>query len=244
MRKTAHIMGMPVSIDIPGASTPTLFEAAFAVLRDIDEQFSPYKAESELTRYQLGHLSGSMLGDRMLGVMRACQEFQQQTEGFFSPYYAGRFDPTGYVKGWAIDEAAKLLERRGARTFLINIAGDIGARSSGKRVWRIALQHPTLSRAAMGTIAGANIAVATSGTYARGEHIINPHTGRPALEVLSVTVIGPDIVTADVFATATSAMGLTAGRNFLERQLGYEGLFVAPDLRAITTSGFNTQTVR
>lgn len=236
-------MGMPVSIDIPGASSPALFRAAFALMRDIDAQFSPYKPNSELARYQRGVLTGSELSVRMLDVMRACQRYRRDTKGFFSPYYAGHFDPTGYVKGWAIDEAARLLKRRGAHTFLVNVSGDVLACSSGKRIWRIALQHPTQPKAAMGSVAGANMAVATSGIYARGEHILNPHTGRAATEVLSVTITGPNIITADVYATAVCAMGPQAGREFLEQQSGYEGLFIDRQLRATTTSGFNRQTV-
>ena len=70
------------------------------------------------------------------------------------------------------------------------------------------IRHPCEHRslAAVLTLAGA-AAVATSGTYERGPHILDPHTGHPAAGALSVTVVGPELATADAYATAAFAMG-------------------------------------
>lgn len=243
MRRVAQRMGMPVSIDIPDADNNEPFGAVFALLHDIDQRFSPYKPESEVCAIQTGRTPMTELSLEMGEVIRACEVYQKQTNGYFSPYFAGAFDPTGYVKGWAIARAGELLQQRGLSTFLINIAGDVLARSTGGHVWRIALQHPQNARRIMGTVQATNIAVATSGTTARGRHIVNPHSGQPASELLSATVIGPDIIAADVFATATCAMG-KPGREFIADQTGYEALLVTTDLSAYVTAGFSMQNVQ
>lgn len=247
MRRVAHIMGMPVSIDVPDVKEPGVFEQVFALLRGIDARFSTYKPESEVSRYRAGRLSEVALSDELRAVMRACRDWEARTDGFFSAYFAGQgqehFDPTGYVKGWAIARAGQLLEQVGVHTYMINIAGDILAHSSGGHEWRIVLQHPRQHSAAMGMITARHIAVATSGGYERGKHIFDPHSGKPAHGVLSATVIGPDVVAADVLATAVCAMGMSAGAAFIESQAGYEALLVDQALRAVATTGFSTRSV-
>jgi FAD:protein FMN transferase len=243
MRKIEQIMGMPVSLDIPGVDNPQPFESVFDLFREVDQRFSPYKADSELTRLQHGEVQASALSADMRAVMEACRLFEKQTDGYFSAYFAGTFDPTGYVKGWAIARAGELLEERGIHAYLINVAGDVLAHSNTEHVWRIGLQHPAIRQEITGTIRAKNTAVATSGTYERGQHILDPHTGKPATELLSVTVVGPDIAVADVFATAVFAMG-TPGLEFVEKQPGYEALLIDHELHALTTSNFNTQNVQ
>jgi thiamine biosynthesis lipoprotein len=80
-------------------------------------------------------------------------------------------------------------------------------------------------------------AVATSGTYEKGAHIIDPHTGEPAAALLSFTVVGPDILQTDVFATACFAMGM-AGLDFIRKTPGYEAFAIDRQLRAWSTPGF------
>jgi thiamine biosynthesis lipoprotein len=80
--------------------------------------------------------------------------------------------------------------------------------------------------------------VATSGTYVRGEHIYNPKQAyAPAREIVSLTVIGPEIYTADCFATAAFAMG-REGIQFIDQLEGYEGYMIDMDHQATFTSGF------
>ncbi len=241
MRQVRQIMGLPISLDIPGASNNAPFDAAFALLEDIDRQFSPYKKTSELSRYQRGALSEPELSADMTEVMRACREIEQLTRGYFSAYYDGRFDPTGYVKGWAVGRAGRLLEEQGQHTYMINAGGDILARTRTGHIWRIGLQHPTEPGKISGVVTAGNIAVATSGTYARGNHIINPATRRPATELLSVTVTGPEIAMADALATAVFAMG-REGLDFIETQDGYEALVISKEMDVLMSSGFAQST--
>ena len=240
MRRVAHIMGMPISIDIPAAANEQPFEAAFAALRSIDERYSPYKPASEYSRYAQGKLTETDLSDEMQQVKQACETWQTATDDYFSAYFNGKFDPTGYVKGWAIQQAADALEALGYTTYLINASGDILARSTTDHTWRIALQHPRDKQSSFGTISARNLAVATSGSYERGQHILDPHTKQPATSVLSCTVIGPDIIAADVYATALCAMGIPKGLDFINRQPSYEALLVAPDLQAFPSEHFTS----
>ena len=242
MRQAFWCMGMPMSIDTPQAPNDTALCAAMAELRAADERFSPFKETSELTRFQTGQLPQGELSPDMRAVMQACQDWQRRTDGYFSAHFAGMFDPTGYVKGWAIARAGARLEALGCHTYMINAGGDILARSQGEHVWRVGLQHPTDPQAVAGTLTLRNGAVATSGTYARGRHIVNPHSGEAAVCFLSATVVGPDIATADALATTLCAMG-EAGPAFVQKQAGYQALAVRPDLSAVQTPGFGAVSI-
>ena len=218
-------MGTAVSLDIPKAEDRAIFETVFKRLRSIDERFSPYKATSELCRFQGGEIKKADLSREMRRIMAACAAAETETDGYFSAYFDGQFNPTGYVKGWAIAEAGRLLKANGFKAFCLGIGGDILAASDGHKTWRIGLQDPRDPRALIGQLDIKNGAVATSGIYERGKHIINPKTGQPATELLSLSVTGPDIVKADVLTTAGLAMG-QAGLAFIARQKGYQALAI------------------
>jgi thiamine biosynthesis lipoprotein len=80
-------------------------------------------------------------------------------------------------------------------------------------------------------------AVATSGTYERGQHVLNPFTGQPATELVSVTVVGPELTVADAYATAALAMGAQAPA-WLDGLDGYEALVIGPDGRGWSSRGW------
>ena len=229
MRRNQIIMGTGVSLDIPEAKNGGTFDDVFELLRQIDARFSPYKKDSELSGYQRGEIIQKNLSLQMKAVMAACKKFEKLTNGYFSANFAGKYDPTGYVKGWAIAEAGKLIEKQGYKTYCIGIGGDILARSGGSKEWQIGIQDPKDKTKILNKLSISNGAVATSGNYERGLHIINPKTSKPANELLSLTVIGPDIIKADVLATAAFAMG-KAGVKFVDRQKGYKALAVAREI--------------
>jgi thiamine biosynthesis lipoprotein len=82
-----------------------------------------------------------------------------------------------------------------------------------------------------------DLAIATSGAYARGDHVLDPHTGQPPRGVLSVTITGPDLATADAYATAAFAMGLR-GPAWTARLRDYEAMTILADGRVLSTPGF------
>jgi thiamine biosynthesis lipoprotein len=237
MRQVEHIMGIPISIDIPDTTDDAIFNAAFSRLHTIDQVFSTYKPESEISRYRRGELHDQELSSEVRRVKQACQDFENKTAGYFSAYYDGTFDPTGYVKGWAIREAVDILEKHGIHTYLVNAAGDILAASSDEKTWNIALQDPFKRTGSLGTISLKNGAIATSGTYERGNHIINPRTRRVASSTVSATVYGTDIITADVFATTCIAMDAAQAIDFINLQSGYEALLI--DSHGLTLASQN-----
>lgn len=229
-------MGMPVVLDIPGCDSEAILLSVFKQLKQLDEQFSTYKPNSELSRFRRGELKPDLVSIGMKDTMKACLEWEKKTGGYFSARYGEGFDPSGYIKGWAIAEAGKSLKRLGFETFCISVGGDILASSSGSKVWNIAIQNPEHKSKVLAVIRAQNLAVATSGNYERGNHIINPKSGIPADFFTSLTVIGPDIVTADVYATAAYAME-KIGLKFVDAQPGYEILAVGKNRNIYMSSG-------
>jgi len=218
-------MGTTATIDVPNLKNGAVIETAFARLREIDKRFSPYKKNSELSKYNRGELNEQTLSPEMKYVLHACRRAEERTYGYFSAWYGEECDPIGYVKGWAISEAGKVIEEKGYKTYCIYVGGDILARSAGDKVWRIGIQDPKDKSKILNKLSISNGAVATSGNYERSKHIINPHTQKPADELLSITVVGADIVTADVLATAAFAMG-KKGAAFIKKQLGYKAIVI------------------
>ena len=176
----------------------------------------------------------------MRDVLALCREYERRTNGFFSPWHRGHLDPSGLVKGWALARAAGILDARGYRDYFVDGAGDVWARghSAPGVPWRVGIRHPIERDKVVRVVLASELAVATSGTYEKGDHIYDPHTGRPATALMSMTVVGPSIVDADVFATAAFAMG-NQGLAFIEAQPGYEAYAIDRELRGSWTSGFD-----
>jgi thiamine biosynthesis lipoprotein len=234
-------MGMPVTVDVRDAGVDAVaLEAAFAELRRIDELFSTYRAGSAVSRIGRGELRPEDAGPDVRLVLDLCERYERATGGWFSAWIGGRLDPSGLVKGWAIDRACAILERGGARNFFLDAGGDVVARghNGAGEPWRIGIRHPVERARVTRVVLATDLAVATSGTYEKGEHVLDPHTGLPATGVLSVTVVGADIVEADVHATAALAMG-RRGLDLIEELTRYEAYVIFPDLRASWTSGFD-----
>jgi FAD:protein FMN transferase len=225
MRLSHLVMGMGLSVDIPGCEDEAVFIDVFERFAQIDQRFSTYKPTSELSLYQAGKISKSDLSAEMAKVMRACHAAEKLTNGYFSAWFDNNFDPTGYVKGWALSEGGKIIKNAGHKTYCLGAGGDILASSAGAKIWNIGLQDPKNKKSLTSQVILKNGAVATSGNYERGKHIINPITGKLADGLASISVVGPDIIQADVLATAAFAMGLSA-LDFINKQAGYEALAV------------------
>lgn len=219
-------MGMPISIDIPDCKDAGVFEAAFERLRQIDAKFSTYKPDSEVSEFAAGKITEAGLSDELKTVIKACREAEAKTGGYFSAWAAGAFDPSGYVKGWAVAEAGRVIAGQGYGTYCVGAGGDIMARSDSDFKWRIGVQDPRDKSKILDVLSISNGAVCTSGNYERGAHIINPKSRQPADELISVTVSGPDIIRADVLATALFAMGRAKAAAFLKTQPDYRAMII------------------
>ena len=219
MRRVAQRMGMPITVDVPSCKDRIVFDKIFDLFKEIDAKFSPYKNDSELSRYNNGELTKNELSREMKSVIAACEKYKLETNGYFDAWYKD-FDPSGYVKGWAIKKGGDLIKRLGYETYCISAGGDILAASAGEKVWNIGIQDPKNKLDVLKILQISDGAVATSGSYERGEHIINPKTGIPATDLVSITVVGPNIISADVYATAAFAMG-ESGVKFVNEHKGF-----------------------
>ena len=242
LSRVEEVMGMPVTVAVvdPGAEMAHL-DLVYEDFRLLDRTFSPFLTESEVSRINRGELELAAAGPLVAQAIDLCARYQRATAGYFSAWLGGHLDPSGLVKGWAIDRAASLLASHGLRNFYVDAGGDVLARGAAEdgEPWRIGVRHP-LERDRVACVIGAqDLAVATSGTYEKGLHIVDPHRGLPARELVSFTVVGPDILEADVFATACFAMGAAEGLAFVGRARGYEAFAIGPGSRATSTAGFD-----
>ncbi len=229
------VMGTVVSFLVdPGtlsdAAADRLIDDACAELHDVDERFSTWKPESELSRWRRGDVAvPSSLMSEVLGLSHAAQ---RMTKGFFDPWsLPGGFDPTGLVKGWAAERALAILARGGLSTALVNAGGDVCVLPGS--AFDVGVQHPDDPDALCGVVRVTS-AIATSGVYARGDHLVNPLGGDIA--AVSATVVGGRLTDADVFATAL-AVGGAPVLYLLEQRRGVEGFFITPDGTLYQTSG-------
>ena len=237
-----HIMGMPVTVDIRDEDLDeNVLEQLFDSLRFADATFSTYKEDSEISRLNRGELALAAAHPDVREVLDRCEALRIETDGYFDTRAAAAdaVDPSGLVKGWAVDRAASLLDESGVRNYAVNVAGDMRLRGCAvpEPCWSVGIQHPLEPNSIAAVVEANDLAVATSGAYARGEHVIDPHTRRPPVGVLSVTITGPELATADAYATAAFAMG-EAGIHWTARLRGYEAMTILADERVLSTPGF------
>lgn len=245
LHRTARAMGTVFSFDVRGGDprrTATALDAAAAWLAHTDEVFSTDRPESQVSRLAAGTLALSQCSPEMREVMRLCEAAARATDGYFSAYYAGpAFDPTGLVKGWAVERAAAMLTSAGAEAVCVNGGGDIQVHGGP---WRIGVAHPLLPRSLAcivltGPGPGTDLAVATSGPTERDPHILDPHTGHPPADALaSLTVLTPALTSADTYATAAYARGGATARPWLESLPATEAHAVTVDGTTWQTTGF------
>ena len=245
MKETRLCMGMPIEIEIVHAEAKNTLEAAFAYLAAVDEQFSTYKEDSEISRINREGAAPGAASEAMREIFDLAEKTKRETDGYFDIRRPdGLIDPSGIVKGWAIRNAAALIRRAGYENYFVNAGGDIamsGSDAEGNE-WRFGIRNPFNTDEIVKVVYPHGSGIATSGSYIRGAHIYNPLApGEELRDVVSITVIGPDVLEADRFATAAFAMGKT-GINFIERLPGFEGYAIDRDGIATMTSGFGSYT--
>lgn len=215
MRHVFATMGTVASIDLPKRYAH-LREQIEAVFRRVDERFSLYRRDSELSRINRGELALTAAGPALLASYERCIAWRNATGALFSVHRPdGVIDLNGIVKAEAIELAGGLLDAAGCPEWSINVGGDILVR--GDR-WATGLADPSDAGALLGSVGlgGELRALATSGSAQRGDHIWRGGE-LGALELVQVSVMAADIVTADVLATAIVAGGPDALDTLAER---------------------------
>ena len=245
------VMGMAVSIDVRDgplgqAEVRAAVTDVVQWLHHVDATFSTYKEDSPISRIGRGELAMADADDEIRSVLAMCEALNADTDGAFDilsvPAPNGtHLDPSGVVKGWSIERAAGILTERGVQHFCLNAGGDIAVRGAAGpgEPWRIGIRHPDepLKSAAV-LEANGPLAIATSATYERGAHIIDPSTGEPTTDVASVTIVGPDLTFADAYATAVFVMGV-AGLRWLDKHPAYGGFVITHDATTWSTPVFD-----
>lgn len=149
------------------------------------------------------------------------------------------------AKGYAVDVVAQLLKRRGVRNFMVDIGGEVvvGGQNPAGGPWRIGINKPVDdSLSVRGDLQAllhiTDAAMATSGNYRnfyyregkKYAHTIDPRTGYPVQhEILSATVVAPDCMSADAYATAFMVMGLDSAARFVQEKPDLDVYFIYAD---------------
>ena len=240
MKETRLLMGMPITVEVADEDVSADdLEAVYSYLISVDETFSTYKETSEISRLNRGELREDEYSEDLRTVLALSEETRRATGGYFNIWRNGICDPSGLVKGWAVRNAAHILDERGFRNYYLDAGGDMqlaGMRDGAP--WRVGIRNPFNRAEHVKALLITDRGVATSGTAIRGQHIYNPyHAGQPITEIVSMTVIGPDVYEADRFATAAFAMG-RMGVAFVEGLEGFEGYMIDAQSIATYTSGF------
>jgi thiamine biosynthesis lipoprotein len=243
--------GTVISLEVPDGVADTVLAELHDWFVHVDELFSTWRDDSEIRRMADGRLAVEHASAEVKEVLATCAELRAMTDGAFDievgahpsvPPGPGRadLDPSGYVKGWAMDRAAERLIAAGATEFTAAAGGDVVVHSvpSDGRRWRVGIQHPWERDRLAAVVHLDSGAVATSGRYERGDHVFDPRTGRPATGLMSVTVVGDELGTADALATAVMAMGAD-GLDWLATRSDVEAMAITNDQRMRFTTGFD-----
>ncbi|HEX4291510.1 MAG TPA: FAD:protein FMN transferase [Trebonia sp.] len=264
VRRAEPVMGTVVSFDVPAAAVADgSLDAAVRWLHWVDRVFSPYRPDSDVSLLAAAEVTVDGCAPEVAEVISACTAVRLCSGGYFTAAPGGVFDPSGYVKGWAVERAAAILSAAGSSNHLVNGGGDVQCaggrpRSSlapapvpdspapagppspapGEEPWRVGIADPLRRGRLALVVEAADSAVATSGIAERGAHIVDPHLGRPAAGLASLTVVGPSLALADAYATAAFAMGPARARDWTESLPDYEAYAITEDGDTWQTPGF------
>jgi thiamine biosynthesis lipoprotein len=239
-RKVAHVMGMPISLALRGLHVDderaeSAWQGCLAVLQAADRMFSTYRHDSVVSRLQRGDVDVADCPAEVLEVLELGERARRESHGAFDVRRPGPdghlvLDPSGVVKGWAVARAAGALDPLPGTDYCLSAGGDMVCRTqrTGAPPWRIGIEDPHDPGRVVAVVPVHNGAVATSGLARRGAHIVDARTGTTPGDVASVTVLGPDLVWADIDATAAFALGGDA-LSWLRGRSGHSGLVVWAD---------------
>jgi FAD:protein FMN transferase len=241
-------MGLPISLALRGRHADdeqarTAWAGVMAVLREVDAVFSTYCADSVVSRLGRGEVALEDCPPEVAEVLALGAAAERDSSGAFSVSRPGPdgdpvLDPSGVVKGWAVERAAAPLRALAGTDFCLSAGGDMVCRTLDPEAgpWRIGIEDPRDPARVIAVVPVWTGAVATSGTAHRGQHLVDARTGRPPSRVASVTVVTGSLTWADIDATAAYAQGAEAAR-WLQTRPGRTGLVVWEDGSTTTVTG-------
>jgi thiamine biosynthesis lipoprotein len=225
-------MGTTASLHVNDAVSDAQFaeitNLARAELDRLESIFSTFRPESEISRINNGSLHHLDASAEVIEVLDHCAFLEQVSRGAFSirrSRESAEINPSGFVKGWAGERVANFLRAQGLEHFYLGIGGDYALTGgmTADEPWRIGIIDPRDASQLVGTVDAVSGAIATSGTAERGKHIWDPRTGTAADSFLSVTVVGPQLMWADAYATTVFVMG-EEGLDWIRQFNGYSVL--------------------
>ena len=231
------IMGLPFSLHLGNsarAPTPADMETMWRELERYDRIFSTYRPDSQISRYFRGDLELTDCDPSVADVLALADTAHLRTNGTFDINGPTGPDPSGVVKGWAAQTA---FARTGIEHGYLNAGGDITL-TGPDRSWRIGVEHPADPTGLLTVVEIGTGAIATSGRAHRGDHLWDPHSGRPSHTRWQATVIGPELIWADILATAAAVAGPERFRT-LDWPDGYQALLCDRQGVAFGTPGFD-----
>ncbi|WP_402464380.1 FAD:protein FMN transferase [Isoptericola aurantiacus] len=242
VRRVVHLMGMPVSLALrgrgaAGEEADDAWQRVVAELRQVDRTFSTYRPDSVVSRLGRGAITEADLPAEVHEVLALAEAARRVSGGAFDPRHRtadGRdvLDPSGVVKGWAVERAARHLRALDGTDFCLAAGGDMVCHVAGDGPpWRVGVEDPHATARLVATVPVRRGAVATSGFAHRGAHVVDARTGRTPTALASVTVVGPSLTAADVAATSALALGAD-GPGWLRSRGGLAGVVVWADGRA------------
>lgn len=244
--RVEHVMGTVVGVDVrdPDPDRAVLdatLDAVAAWLHEVDARFSTYREDSEVRRIAGGGLAPGDAHPDVREVLSLCDEVHRRSGGHFDAWRGGTLDPSALVKGWSVERAALLLQLAGFGRFCINAGGDVLVRGEAApgEPWRVGIRHPEQADRTAAVLCLRHGAVATSGLYERGAHIVDPRSGLVPSRLLSMTVVGPSLTYADAYSTAAFAMGPSGVRWVAAEAPGYDAYAITAEQRAVWTPGLD-----
>jgi FAD:protein FMN transferase len=244
-RRVEHVMGMPISLALRGRHTrdetaDSAWDAAMATLRDVDRVFSTYRHDSFVSRLGRGEILVDECPPEVAEVLALGELARLQSQGAFSVRRRGAdgvrvLDPSGVVKGWAVERAARPLRALADTDFCLSAGGDMVCHVADPQApaWRVGIEDPADPQRLVAVVPVRHGAVATSGLAHRGAHVVDARTGLVPLGLASVTVVADDLTWADIDATAAFALG-AGSLAWLTSRAGRSGVVVWADGTAET----------
>ena len=242
-RYVAHLMGMPVSLALRGRHTDdaearAAWEECVAELTEVDRVFSTYREDSHIARLSRGEIDVADCPPEVAEVLALGERARAESGGAFDVQRPGpdgvpTLDPSGVVKGWAVQRASAHLRALRDTDVCLSAGGDMVCHvaDDASPAWRVGIEDPRVPQQLLATVEVRRGAIATSGTAHRGEHITDARTGGAPGAVASVTVLADDLTWADIDATAAYAMGAEA-LTWLRGRPGRRGIVVWRDGRS------------
>lgn len=210
-------------------------------LGKIEDKFSPFKDDSLVRVHDklIANVDKRFFDEEYQEVYVRCLQATKETRGYFNPTFNGSYNPTGFVKGWMIENAffnylKPLIDNNIVEAAGINGAGDmqLGTAQNSDFFWQVGIENPSDKNKIIAKYSVKNGAIATSGLSKRGEHIASKNE----IDNIQVSVVGEYLSDVDVLATTGVAMPRGVWYEYVEENR-LTGILVNKEKKIITYEG-------